>query len=45
MRRTFIFADVLEGKGEAGVFALDDADLAKGAFSDDAQEAKVVEVD
>jgi len=34
---TFIFAYVLEGKGETGVFALDDAHLAKGALADDPQ--------
>lgn len=43
-RRTFIFADILECKGQAGIFALDNADLAKGAFAHDAQEAEVVEV-
>jgi hypothetical protein len=41
---TFVFAYVLERKGEAGVFALDNAHLAKGALSDDAQQAEVVEV-
>jgi hypothetical protein len=41
---TFVFAYVLERKGEAGVFALDDAHLAEGALSDDAQQAEVVEV-
>ena len=43
--RTLIFANVLEGKREARVLALDDADLAKGALADDAQQAEVVEVD
>lgn len=38
-----VFPDVLEGKGEAGVFPLDDADLSEGAAADDAQEAEVVE--
>jgi hypothetical protein len=41
---TFVFAYILERKGEAGVFALDDAHLAEGALSDDAQQAEVVEV-
>jgi hypothetical protein len=41
---TFVLADVLERKGEAGVLALDDAHLAKGALADDAQQAEVVEV-
>jgi hypothetical protein len=41
---TFIFPDVLEGKGESGVLALDDAHFAKGALADDAQQAKVVEI-
>lgn len=43
--RTLLLADVFEGKGQAGFLALDDADLAKGAFSDDAQETEVVQVD
>ena len=42
---TFVLADVLEGKREAGVFALDDADLAKRALADDTEQAEVVEVD
>lgn len=33
--RTFIFANVFEGKGQAGVLALDDADLSKGTSADD----------
>jgi hypothetical protein len=44
-KRTFILSYVFEGKGEARVFALDDADFAKGAFADYAQQAEVVEVD
>lgn len=32
--RTFIFTDVFERKSQVGVFALDDADLAKGASAD-----------
>ena len=32
---TFIFADVFESKGQAGVLAFDDADLAKRPFTDD----------
>lgn len=32
--RTFIFTDVFERKCQVGVFALDDADLAKGASAD-----------
>ena len=44
-RQTFIFPYVLEGECEAGVFSLDNADLAKGAFAHDSQQAKVVEVD
>ena len=42
--RTFILAYVLEGEGEPGVFSLDDADFAKGALADDAQQTEVVEV-
>jgi hypothetical protein len=33
---TFILPDVLESKGEAGVFPLDDADLAEGSLADNA---------
>lgn len=43
-RRTFIFSYVLEGKGEAGVLALDNAHLAKSSFADDSQQPEVVEV-
>lgn len=43
--RTFIFADVLECVGGPIVFALNDADFAKGALADDTQEAEVIEVD
>lgn len=32
--RTFIFTDIFERKCQVGVFALDDADLAKGASAD-----------
>jgi len=42
--QTLIFANVLEGKGQAGVSSLDDADLAKGAFADDSKKAEVIEV-
>lgn len=48
MRRvevTFIFANVLEGKGKTGILALDNADFAKGAATDDSQKAEVVEID
>jgi hypothetical protein len=34
---TFIFPDILEGKGEPGVLALDDAHLAKGTLADNTQ--------
>jgi len=43
-RRTFILTDVLECVGAAIVFPFHDADFAKGALADDAEEAKVVEV-
>lgn len=43
-RQTFIFSYILEGKCEAGVFALDDAHFAKGSFAYDAQQPEVVEV-
>lgn len=32
--RTFIFTDIFERKCQVGVFALDNADLAKGASAD-----------
>jgi hypothetical protein len=35
--RTFIFTDVFESKSAIGVFAFDNADLAKGAFTDNAE--------
>lgn len=43
-RRTFIFADVLKGKCQVGVFALDDTHLSEGASADDTQEAEMIEV-
>lgn len=43
-RQTFIFPYVLERKGEASIFALNDAHFAKGALADDAQQPEVVEV-
>ena len=42
--RTFIFADVLEGKSVAGVLAFNDADLAEGALANHTEEAEVVQV-
>lgn len=33
--RTFIFAYVLEGEGEVGIFSFDDSDLAKSTSTDD----------
>lgn len=42
---TFIFANVLEGKGQAGVLSLDDADLSKCTFAHHAQKSEMVEVD
>lgn len=42
--RTFIFADILQGKREIGVFSFDNADFAKGSSADDSQQSKVVEV-
>ena len=43
--RTFIFSYILERKGEARVFSLDDAHLSECALAHDAQQAEVVEVD
>lgn len=45
IEHTFLFTDILERKRQAGVFALNNADLSKGAFSDHAEEAKVVKID
>ncbi len=42
--QTFIFTNVLERKGEAGVLALDNAHLAEGSLADDAQQTEVVEI-
>ena len=42
---TLVFANILEGKRQAGVFALDDANLAKCAPADNPQKTKVVEAD
>lgn len=43
-RRTFIFPYVFQSKGQAGVLALDDANLSEGASADDTQESEMVEV-
>jgi hypothetical protein len=43
-RLTLIFSYVLERKGKACVFALDDAHFSKSTFADHAQQAEVVEV-
>lgn len=42
---TLLLANIFEGKCQACVFPLDNANLSKGAFSDHAKEAEVVEVD
>ena len=42
---TFIFANVFQGEGQAGVLPLDDANLSECTFSHDAQESEMVEVD
>ena len=41
---TLILPDVLEGKGQAGVLPLDDADLAEGSLADYTQQPEVVEI-
>ena len=43
--RTFIFAYVFKGKGQAGVLPLDNAYFPKSALANDSQETKVIEVD
>lgn len=45
IERTLIFSDVLESKRRAVVFPLDYADLSEGTLSDNAQQAKVAEID
>lgn len=42
---TFIFANVFQGEGQAGVLSLDDANLSKSTFAHDAQESEMIEVD
>lgn len=42
--RTFIFSYVLERKGEARVFALDNAHFTECALANDSQQPEVVEV-
>lgn len=42
---TFIFANVFQGEGQAGIFSLDDADLPKRTFPHHSQESEMVEVD
>lgn len=44
-RRTFIFANILESKGQVCVFALNDSDFAKGTTANYSQKAKVIETD
>ena len=43
--RTFIFPYVFEGKCEAGILALDYANLAKGSLPYHAEQSEVIEVD
>lgn len=45
MLHTFIFADVLQSKGQTCILSLDDPHFAKCAFAHHAQESEVVEVD
>lgn len=40
---TFILANVFEGKGKSGIFALYYPYLAKSTFADDTQKAKMVQ--
>jgi len=41
---TLIFANVLQGKGQASIFPLDNSDLSKSTLSDNPQEPKVIEI-
>lgn len=45
IRHTFIFANILESKGQAGILALDDSNLTEGSFADHSQKPKMVEID
>lgn len=42
--RTFIFAYILQGKGETRIFSLDNSYFSKGSSADDSQQSEVVEV-
>ena len=44
-QRTFIFADVLQGEGQAGIFALYYSYFSKSALSNHSQELEMIEVD
>jgi len=44
LKLTFIFSDVLQCEGQAGIFPLDDADLAEGASSDDPKKLEMIQV-
>jgi len=39
-----IFADVLQSKGEAAVFPLNNANFAESAFADNAKKSEVIEI-
>lgn len=43
--RTFIFADVFEGKCQARVFTLNNANFAKGPLAHDSQKPEMIEID
>lgn len=42
---TFIFANVFQGEGQAGVLSLNDANLSERTFPHYSQESEMVEVD
>lgn len=42
---TFLFSNILEGKGQTGVLPLNNADLSKRALTHHSQEAEMVQVD
>lgn len=42
---TFIFANIFQCEGQAGILSFDDANLSKCSFAHHSQESEVVEVD
>jgi hypothetical protein len=45
LARTFIFPDIFQGKGQAGVFAFDNSDFAKSTLAHNPKKAEMIETD